>query len=144
MIRLVSVCDIELLRQWKNENRQYFFYKGIITKPQQIDWFLGYLKRKDDYVYIIEYDRRKIGSIAYRLIENKIDIYNVMLADKDYTLMGIMSYALKNICGKAKRNYGLEITTKVLIDNPAIRFYEKNGFQKIYTNKEFTLMRLND
>ena len=144
LIRLASFDDTKLLRKWKNENRHCFFYKDIITEQQQFKWFIKYLNRKDDYVYIIEYDREKIGSIAYRLIDNKIDIYNVILADKEYSSMGIMSYALRYICDKAKRNYESDITVKVLIDNSAASFYEKNGFDKIYTNKEYIFMRLNE
>jgi ribosomal protein S18 acetylase RimI-like enzyme len=136
-IRLAEFYDIELLRKWKNKNRKYFFYKQIITKKQQLKWFKDYSDRIDDYIFIVMYGDLRVGCIGFRLIDDVIDIYNVILGDIHFKSKGIMSQALNLMYGFMPDK---DITVKILTDNPAIKWYEKNGFFKINENKDYILM----
>ncbi len=127
-LRTADFDDIELLRNWKNNRRQYFFNKSVITRDEQEKWFRNFLKKEDDYIFIVNYLEAKAGCIGFRLFEKDIDIYNVILGEKKFSSMGIMSFSLILMCSYIADNYEKNITVRVLSDNPAIRWYEKNGF----------------
>jgi len=84
IIRSISLQDIELLRTWKNDHRDSFFFKEIITPEMQKNWFLSYLQRRNDFMMIIIKSNEKIGCIGFRLLIDKVDIYNVILGRKKY------------------------------------------------------------
>ena len=49
LLRYANANDIEYLRRWKNEQREFFFYKENINSEQQRSWFEGHQERP--YVY---------------------------------------------------------------------------------------------
>jgi len=73
-IQTTSSEDIELLRKWKNKNRNNFFYKKIISKKDQLSWFQKYINIKDDYIFIIKKLDKKIVCIKSFYINTAIDI----------------------------------------------------------------------
>ncbi|OFW64980.1 MAG: hypothetical protein A2Z35_01625 [Actinobacteria bacterium RBG_19FT_COMBO_36_27] len=134
--------DIELLRKWKNDNRKYFFHKKIINAEQQIKWYDNYLKNTKDYIFLVEYKGINVGCIGFRLIDDNIDIYNVILGNKEFGGRGIMSRALKLMCSYIMDNYNKEITLKVLSKNKARSWYLKNGFEEIGEEDSYVFMKL--
>ncbi len=139
----ISREDIELLRKWKNENKDYFFYSKEISSSEQLKWFDGYLERKEDYIFVIEYNGIKIGCIGFRVIDTQIDIYNVILGDKRFGRQGLMSLALKLMCSYIINNYNLNITLKVLAENKIARvWYRKNGFIEKVSKNNYVFMEL--
>ncbi|MGB9736103.1 MAG: GNAT family N-acetyltransferase [bacterium] len=135
--------DIENLRIWKNKNREFFFYKNIITKEAQKIWFKEYLNRPDDYMFIVKVDGTSVGCMGFRLLQNKtLDIYNVILGDKSYEKKGYMSIALKTMCNYAFDTYKLPVTVKVLKENPAVKWYQKKGFIIKQTFEDYFLMEI--
>jgi RimJ/RimL family protein N-acetyltransferase len=144
ILRTAEKRDLELLRLWKNDNRNCFFYKNMITQEQQLEWFKSYLKRQNDYIIIIKFKQKLIGCLGFRLLKNNnIDIYNVILGKQKFGGKGIMSIALKLLCNYLITNYHEEISLKVLSDNPnAINWYKKNGFVELYNKEDYTLMKL--
>ena len=84
ILKSIQIDDIEKIRIWKNENKNSFFYKKDISKPEQLVWFKKYIKTVDDYIFIIKYLVETVGCIGFRKIENDIDIYNVILRENKY------------------------------------------------------------
>lgn len=141
-LRLISKSDIEKIRIWKNEHRNSFFYNKIITPKEQAEWFKNYSKRENDFIFIISFDNKDIGCIAFREIEGMIDIYNVILGDKNYGGKGFMSIANAVMCSYISDNFDKEITVKVLKTNPAVKWYLKNNFLKISESEDYVLLKL--
>lgn len=142
-LQTIGKEDIELLRKWKNENKDYFFYNKEISPSEQLEWFDSYLERKEDYIFIIDYKGIKIGCIGFRLVNNQIDVYNVIQGDKRFSRQGLMSLALKLMCSYIIDNYNLNITLKVLTKNKIARaWYEKNGFSEKENKKNYVFMEL--
>ena len=142
-LKPINLKDIELLRKWKNENRMYFFNKNIISSGEQVKWFEDFLKRENDYMFIIEFDGLNVGCIGFRLIDDVIDIYNVIIGDKRFLSKDIMRSAFALMYNFIINKYKNDITVKVLINNPARKWYEKNNFFIVYEKEDYVFMKLN-
>ena len=141
-LKSINENDIDCLRMWKNSNREAFFYKNIITKSDQEKWYDKYISREDDYIFIVLYNKVKIGCIGYREINGYIDIYNVILEKDEFSRKGLMSRALKMFCSYLFDNIKKDITAKVLYENQAKLWYMKNSFRKISEVKDYVLLKL--
>lgn len=130
MIRLINEDDLSQLRQWKNDHREVFFYKGEISEEQQIKWFREYQERPDDYMFMVLSENIPIGCMAIRLIDKEWDTYNIILGLRlpEYLGKGLMSEGLREMLRIAVSIYPIPVTAKILRDNPAIEWYKKNGF----------------
>ena len=142
ILETAGIGDIEQLRVWKNENRQYFFNKNIISGNEQAKWFDDFLITEDDYIFMIKCGDLSIGCIGFRLLNGVMDVYNVILGNRQYLSKGIMSFALALMCSFILDNYDNDITVRVLLDNPARKWYEKNGFLKICKKEDHVFMKL--
>lgn len=135
--------DQDDLRIWKNSQRNFFFHTAIITPEQQNEWFKGYLNRCHDYMFMVFVEKIKIGCLAVRLLEQEWDIYNVILGKTDYGKKGYMSQALALVLRFAYEKEPCPIRLKVLKKNPAVSWYQKNGFQIISEGEDFYSMQHN-
>lgn len=125
----ISIDDIENLRNWKNENKEFFFLDKEITIEKQKTWYENiYLKDENNYIFIITYRFHKIGTIGCRLINDKWDIYNVMNISNSFKGKGIMSMALKLLIDFTETIKISEISAKVLVSNLNLNWYLKNRF----------------
>ena len=141
-LRFINSGDIELLRKWKNDNKQYFFFDKIINPDQQLEWYRNFTKRKNDFMFIVELDSKRIGCMGYRLINRTIDIYNVILGEKKYSQQKVMSNAFQLMISNIKKKFALEIFAKVIIDNPALTWYFKNGFKVSEKKDQYFLIKM--
>lgn len=144
LLRTINRDDIEKLRKWKNENRKSFFYNKLISKKEQIIWFENYLKKPDDYIFIINVNGKEIGCIGFRKLDNEIDIYNVILGKKEFAGNNFVGKAMLALCSYLIDKYKLKITCKVLIDNPAINWYKKNNFFEVLSKDNYVLMQFDE
>lgn len=125
----IDLDDLERLRLWKNAHRDAFFFKGVITPEGQREWYEGYLARPDDFMFTIRLGGRAIGCIGFRGLGERVDVYNVILGEKDASGKGLMRDALLTMLTEAGRRYpGLPLTLVVLKDNPAVGWYLRSGF----------------
>lgn len=129
-IRLIIEDDIELLREWKNDNRASFFHNQEISKIQQETWFSAYLERENDYMFIACLDDSvRFGCLGCRYINDRTwDIYNVINGDKSTRGKGYMATALKSLIDFCHCRPHEKISLNVLKTNPARYWYKKNGF----------------
>ena len=141
-LRTAEEKDIENLRLWKNMNKDFFFYKNEISIEQQKTWFDQYLSRPDDFIFIVELnDQIPIGCMAIRKLEVEWDAYNIILGNSNFGKNGYMSIAFKKMLKFAFEKNSLPITLKVLKENPAVTWYEKNGFKKISIEESHFYMK---
>src|SRR5450759_2674477 len=122
-LRSASKGDLEMLRIWKNANRAWFFHKEEILPSQQAEWFVSYLKRPDDYVFMVVVDGDVVGCMAFRQCQDTIDIYNVIRGKHSHLGTGTMGKAMSLMCSFAEANYHIPISLKVIRGNPAIEWY---------------------
>lgn len=127
-LRAASEIDLEYLRQWKNDQREFFFHKDIITPEQQHIWFTKFQARNHDYMFIVDQKGKSIGCMGIRLIDEAWDIYNVILGLPEYGKKGYMGKALQAMLTYSKAVSNFPITLQVLKANPAVTWYQKNGF----------------
>jgi RimJ/RimL family protein N-acetyltransferase len=141
ILRSIVQSDIEDLRIWKNDHRKYFFYQELIDSEQQKKWFSQYQKRKNDFMFMIQFKNCYVGCMGFRLLNNYADIYNVILGRKEYLGKHIMSHALQMMISFILDKYSNNVTAKVLVTNPAFKWYQKNNFKIDKTNSTYHLIR---
>lgn len=141
-LKSIDEKDIDVIRIWKNEHREYFFLKDIISEEKQRKWFESYIYRENDYILKINLNGKAVGCIGFRLLDPTIDIYNVILGVKEIQGKGVMSDAIKMLCYFLKEKYNKDITAKVLINNPAIDWYKKNGFIIADQREDYYIIKL--
>jgi RimJ/RimL family protein N-acetyltransferase len=142
LLRTIGYEDLGNLRNWKNENRQFFFFQGIISPEDQRNWFEGYLQREHDYMFMVLSDGGIIGCMGFRLQDGKGDIYNVILGVPEMGGRGTMGKAFNVMCSYALKNYPSGLGLKVLTENPARDWYLRNGFQKSGTKEDHLLLEV--
>lgn len=128
VLRTVQAGDLENLRHWKNEQREFFFHKEIITIEQQRAWFVKFQAHNYDYMFIIDLNSESIGCMGSRLLNDVWDIYNVILGLPGYAKNGFMGKAFQMMLTYAQSVRQCPITLQVLKANPAVAWYKKNGF----------------
>ncbi len=129
LLRSITIDDLEYLRNWKNQNRRAFFFQKIISAEDQLRWYKAYLKRLDDYMFVV-YNPSAIGCMGFRLSGGIVDVYNVIRGVPNLGRKGIMRDAMLLMCSYATYKYQCKIECKVIADNPAVVWYEKTGFIK--------------
>jgi RimJ/RimL family protein N-acetyltransferase len=127
-LRAARENDLGNLRQWKNEQREFFFHKDIITPELQREWFTKFQTRNHDYMFIVELNDKSMGCMGIRLLDDAWDIYNVILGLPEYGKKGYMGKALQAMLTHAQAVSNYPITLQVLKVNPAVAWYKKNGF----------------
>ena len=126
-LRSVEPPDCENLRVWKNENRRSFFYQNLISPDEQMAWFRAYRERPDDHMFIVS-GPPDVGCMGFRLEDGPVDVHNVIRGGAGAGRRGEMRDALHLMCSYAMTRYACEVGCKVLIENPAVAWYERCGF----------------
>jgi RimJ/RimL family protein N-acetyltransferase len=129
-IKTIDESHINDLMEWKNNNREYFFNNYIITSEQQLNWYKNYIQRENDFMFVVVVNDVSVGCMGIRKIDNEWDVYNVILGLSKYGGNGIMFKCFQNMLKYINQLDNLPISLKVLKNNPAIGWYEKNGFTK--------------
>ena len=148
-LRMIDIGDIEDLREWKNANKQSFFLKQEITPEQQGEWYAKFRERENDMMFVVEQlvaDRwEKIGCMGFRYLpeERCVDGYNIIRARKVGEASFSMSDAFRTMLAYADAEYPNEpIRVKVLSGNPAVAWYERNGFKTLEEKDGYFLMEV--
>lgn len=148
-LRSIESGDIEDLRGWKNLNKGSFFLKEDITPEQQRVWFNHFCHRAADRMFVVEQRTddgwEKIGCMGFRLLHEEccVDAYNIIRSRKIEPASFNMSDPFRTMLAYAGRLHdNLPIRCKVLTDNPAVSWYERNGFSMVEQLEGFVLMEL--
>lgn len=129
--------DIEIIRKWRNQNRQYFFDKSFISKKQQTQWYTKvYSTNPYDLIFIIQTAKGNlIGTISLCHIDpqkKEAEYVRMLIGNKRYRKKGyakdasiaLLNYAFTKM--KLKRIYLSVIKTNI----NAIMLYRYLGFKK--------------
>ena len=105
---------------------------------------LNDLKTNNTFCYIAKLDGKCIGYISFSILVDHIDILSIAVI-KDYRKKGVATKLLDVIILLAKENNIKDIFLEVRVsNNAAISFYEKNGFEKISTRKNYYCTPIED
>lgn len=140
VLRSAGQADLEYLRQWKNEQKQFFFHQEEITQEQQGKWYESFVSRPDDVMLMAEYEHRLFGCMGIRWQENHWDIYNVILGLQEFGGRGLMGRAFAAMLDLAGSLKDAPISLQVLKHNPAATWYQKQGFEITETHESFFFM----
>lgn len=150
-VRPLSSDECELLRELRNENKEYFFSSGEISCEQQANWYRNYLEKENDYVFSVYCSDIWIGSASlYNIKNDEGEFGRIVIDGKRVNKNGLGTQAVEAVCRIGFDRLGLKrISLEVLSDNKrAIRAYEKAGFQFIEENVSdginITLMQIFD
>ena len=138
----ITKSDLENSRTWKNQHRNSFFFQDIISQVDQVKWFQGYLDRLDDHMFVIVVEGQSIGCLGFRYINGQVDIYNVIRGVPSVATRGFMGKALRMMCSCAWERYPGVQSAKVLRNNPAINWYNRNGFKTVSVYAEYVEVEL--
>ena len=136
----ISEDDLEDLRRWKNANRSSFFHKDIITQEEQEKWYVGFLDRSDEHMYVVRFRGWAVGCMGFRLIDDVIDVFNVIRGVKDLA-PGVMGIALHSLIAEATTQFPNRlVAARVVTGNPAVDWYTKCGFAHSETLGDHVVM----
>ena len=134
IVRLMEATerDLPLLLKWRNENKQYFLDSREITSDEHLIWWKDKpASDKQFMVYFVIDDLGwPVGTLAVIGDDGagSVEIGRVILGDKKYARLGIMTEAIKLAVGTVKPDRPIHLRVKH--DNTAaIRLYEKCGFR---------------
>ena len=139
-VKPINKSHLSKLGLWKNQNKNYFFHKDLITQEDQTKWYKLFKSRKNDYMFVIINNNSLVGCMGIRLINDEWDVYNVILGNLKYSKKGIMSIAFFKMIEFALSLKKTKISLKVLKNNPAIIWYKKQNFEIINSNENFYTM----
>ncbi|MBK8809918.1 MAG: GNAT family N-acetyltransferase [Acidobacteria bacterium] len=148
-LRPVEHRDIESLRVWKNLNKRSFFLQRDIAPSEQEKWFKSFMNRQGDHMFIVEQtvdgSWEGIGCMGFRFLpeEGCTDIYNIIRSRRIDPSSFSMGDVFQTMLAFARDSFpGFPIRCKVLTSNPAIKWYESNGFSTIGGAQDYCLMQL--
>ena len=120
IIRSYSKKDIKRINELGNIFPNYHFKLDVFSKCTVLD-YNGYV----------------IGFAIYSIMYDRAEIDYIVI-DKEYQNMGYAKKIMDSIINDCVTNRCKNITLEVNINNKsAIRLYEKYGFKKISTRKEY-------
>ncbi len=129
-LRTIGPGDLEELRNWKNANKQAFFFKDEISPAMQKAWFEGYRARPEDFMFVVESGGRKAGCMGFRLQGPAADCYNI-IGLPEAAGKGILRAAMTLMCSYIRGEHAALPGCRVLKANPAVGWYEKCGYRVV-------------
>ncbi|MFN3404420.1 MAG: UDP-4-amino-4,6-dideoxy-N-acetyl-beta-L-altrosamine N-acetyltransferase [Cytophagaceae bacterium] len=136
ILKPILEVDIEMVRSWRNspEVSKYMYTSDEITAEQQLQWFKRLQLSKDQKVWIVEYNGKKIGVASlYNMKENfKSAYWAFYLGETGIRGAGIGAKVEYNICKYVFEELNFnKLLCEVFIWNEAvIRMHEKFGFRR--------------
>ena len=80
-LRSISEDHVDLLRKWKNANKNSFFFKEEISDEQQRKWYRSFFERENDYMFLVEEkigtEYRVVGCMGFRVVSD-ISLTSIM------------------------------------------------------------------
>ncbi len=130
-IQTAELRHQDSLRRWKNRHAASFFYQQAISDKAQRDWFKAYLRRSEDFMFMVMLGDQAIGCIGIRLRGGIWDVYNVIRVVSSIKPAGFMSLAFNLIIKFAQGVRSTSIQDHIVAGNSAISFHLKNGCEVV-------------
>ncbi len=119
--------------------------KSIINQPELQVYTVDFGKKKDDIGLIAEVDKKAVGAVWVRImndyghIDNNTPSFAISLY-KDYRGLGIGTALLKEMLRILKDRGYRQASLAVQKANYAVRMYQKTGFEIVEENEEEYIM----
>ena len=119
--------------------------KSIINQPELQVYIAGFGKKKDDIGLIAEVDKRAVGAVWVRImndyghIDNDTPSFAISL-HKDYRGLGIGTALMKEMLRILKDRGYKQASLAVQKANYAVKMYQKTGFEIVSENEEEYIM----
>lgn len=150
-LRLADAADLPRTLSWRNQDgiRKWFVHSEPLTPDQHRGWFLKYLDRDDDFLFLIEETdrlRKPIGQVGLYRIDwpgRSAEFGRILIGEPDARGLGYAGEATALLLGFAFRDWGLgAVDLEVFADNErAIRVYRRCGFEATGERDGLVLMR---
>lgn len=140
-LRGAAAGDQERLRVWRNAAAGAFFQPARIDAEAQRRWFEGYLGREEDFLFMVMEAAEPRGCLGVRLADGEWDVYNVIRGERTAGSRGAMGRGLDLLVDFARRRAALPVRAVVLAGNPAIGWYERQGFAVVRRQPGSVVMR---
>lgn len=127
----IDKTHLELLRQWRNANRNRFFFQEAVTPAGQMEWYAGYCKRANDWIFVVHSDGAIAGCVGYRLVDGAADLHTLLRHETFERPSPVMSHAFDVITSYISQVHGVRIIGQVLADNPALPWFQRRGFMLV-------------
>lgn len=148
-IRELKRCEINLLDEFLYE--AIFVPEGAqaplrdIVKHPELQKYIADFGRKDDVCYVAEVEGRVIGAVWTRIIHDfaHIDDETPSLSIslfKEYRNLGVGTALMQQILLALKERGYRQVSLSVQKANPALRMYEKLGFEVAHENEQDCIM----
>ncbi|PAT41722.1 GNAT family N-acetyltransferase [Vandammella animalimorsus] len=148
-IRELKPCEIPLLDEFLYE--AIFIPEGAQAPPRDIvkhpdlQKYVADFGRKDDVCYVAEVEGRVVGAVWTRIIHDfaHIDDETPSLSIsllKEYRNLGIGTALMRQILLTLKGRGYRQVSLSVQKANPALRMYEKLGFEVARENEQDCIM----
>ena len=151
-LRLIEAGDLPLTLAWRNQDhiRRWFIHSDLLTLETHRAWFLKYLERDDDFLFLIEETdrlRKPIGQVGLYGInwrERTAEYGRILIGEPDARGERFAGEATTTLLAFAFREWGLrEISLEVLSNNErAICVYRRCGFEFTSDKNGLVLMRV--
>ena len=119
--------------------------KSIINQPKLQVYIADFGKKKDDIGLVAEVDKRVVGAVWVRImndyghIDNHTPSFAISLY-KDYRGFGIGTNLMKKMLHILKDRGYKQASLAVQKTNYAVRMYQKTGFEIVGENEEEYIM----
>ncbi len=133
--------DFEKLYKWcQNKSIYEWFEQRKLTKEEIIKKYQNKLNKKEQDLYIIQYQNKDIGLAQIYKYENDINLkydncyeYDLFIGDIEYLNKGIGTEIVKKINNLIYKNYKSDyiILRPFKRNIRAIKCYQKCGFEKV-------------
>ncbi|MBI4371707.1 MAG: GNAT family N-acetyltransferase [Elusimicrobia bacterium] len=141
-LRAIVPADLEDLRIWKNANKAAFFFQDEITPAMQRAWHEGYLRRPDDFMFMVERGGEVLGCLGFRLLKDgSADAYNIM-AKPGASGRGAMGAAMVLMCSFIQARFTKHIGCLVVKGNAAARYYARCGYRAAADGGDHVVFKL--
>lgn len=122
--------------------------KSIINSPELQEYIFEFGKRKHDKALVAETQRKIVGAIWVRIMNDYGHIDNdtpslAMSVSKEYRGLGIGSSLLKELLSALKSVGYSKISLSVQKANYAVKMYKQAGFTVVDENSEEYIMVVN-
>jgi diamine N-acetyltransferase len=151
-LRLLEETDLPKTLAWRNQShiRQWFVHSDLVTAEQHKNWFMHYIAREDDFVFIIEdldQLKRPVGQVSLYTIDriNKTaEFGRLMIGDPEAHGKGIAKLATSMAIGFGFSYLNLEMIYLEVFKNnlPAIHIYQSVGFVAVHEKDNLLAMQV--
>ena len=130
-LRPITLSDTELIVRWRNTDavRLNMYDQRILTPEQHRYYYHSFIEKGVIVQYIIEMDKKAIGTIFYKKRNDKSVEIGLFLGEEDYYGRGVGKYVLNKLLSIIeKRGYGKMILKVKRDNNRAFNLYLHSGF----------------